>query len=214
VRRILKEPCISRDTGPFDVRKWCFILLSKQVVDKSAKVVYNRDEVIKMPKTYRINAEQVAEIKEARSLNKSKEVDRRLRAVQLRGEGMSNEEIATIVEVTSDAVSRWVASYVKYGINTLLEKERIGYHRNMSYEEEKALLEPFVERANAGQIVEVSEIKHAYMEAVGHSIGAGQIYRVLKRQGWRKVKPRSRHPKKATPEVMEASKKLTIGCSN
>jgi hypothetical protein len=31
----------------------------------------------------------------------------------------------------------------------------------------------------------------------------------LKRHGWRKVKPRPRHPGKASDEVIEASKKLT-----
>jgi hypothetical protein len=41
-------------------------------------------------------------------------------------------------------------------------------------------------------------------------LGTGQIDRVLKRQEWRKVKPRSRHPKKAGTEAIEASKKLTI----
>ncbi|MDE7249890.1 MAG: winged helix-turn-helix domain-containing protein, partial [Lachnospiraceae bacterium] len=33
------------------------------------------------------------------------------------------------------------------------------------------------------------------------------IYCVLKRHGWRKVMPRSRHPKKASEEVIETSKK-------
>ena len=67
----------------------------------------------------------------------------------------------------------------------------------------------YEERAQAGQIVEVSEIKAAYEEKVGHRIGGGQIYRVLKRHDWRKVKPRSEHPKKASAEAIDASKKLT-----
>jgi len=52
-----------------------------------------------------------------------------------------------------------------------------------------------MEKAEAGQIAEVS-----YEEKVGHSIHSGQIYYVLKRHNWRKVKPRSRHPQKASPE--------------
>ena len=58
-----------------------------------------------------------------------------------------------------------------------------------------------------GHVVEISQIKAAYVEAVGHRIGNGQIYCVLKRRGWRKVMPRSRHPKKASDEAIEASKK-------
>ena len=84
----------------------------------------------------------------------------------------------------------------------------------MRYEEETALLEPFSKEAEAGQIVEVSEIKAAYEEAVGHTIGTAQIYYVLQRHKWRKVMPRSRHPKKADDEVIETSKKLTRESQN
>ena len=84
----------------------------------------------------------------------------------------------------------------------------------MSYEEEAALLEPFRKEAEAGQIVEVSEMEMAYQKAVGHSIGTGQIYHVLHRHGWRKVMPRSKHPRKANEEVIETSKKLTSKWQN
>ena len=76
-------------------------------------------------------------------------------------------------------------------------------------DEEKAFLEPYRERAEQGQMLDVREIAAAYEKKVGHRIGKGQIYRVLQRHGWRKVMPRSRHPKKATEEVIEATKKLT-----
>ena len=67
----------------------------------------------------------------------------------------------------------------------------------MSYEEESALLEAFQKEAETGRIVEVSEIKAAYQEAVGHSIGTAQIYYILRRHKWRKVMPRSKHPKES-----------------
>ena len=70
-------------------------------------------------------------------------------------------------------------------------------------------LEQFGEIAEAGKIVEVSEIKKAYDKLIGHETGHGQIYNVLHRHGWRKTKPRSRHPKKASEEAINASKKLT-----
>ena len=63
-------------------------------------------------------------------------------------------------------------------------------------------------------MVEISEIKAAYQEAVGHSIGTAQIYYVLHRHKWRKVMLRSRHPKKASEEVVETSKKLTPESQN
>ena len=63
-------------------------------------------------------------------------------------------------------------------------------------------------RAENGEIVEVKEIKAAYQAAVDHPISASQIYFVLKRHGWRKVMPRSKHPRKASEEEIAASKKL------
>ena len=50
------------------------------------------------------------------------------------------------------------------------------------------------------------EIEAAYEKQVGHRISNSQIYRVLYRHGWRKIMPRSRHPKKASEEVIETSK--------
>ena len=84
----------------------------------------------------------------------------------------------------------------------------------MSYEEEAALLKLFAKKAEAGQMVEISEITAAYQEAVGHSVGTAQIYYVLRRHKWRKVMPRSQHPKKASEEVIETSKKLTSEWQN
>ena len=80
----------------------------------------------------------------------------------------------------------------------------------MSYEEESALLERFRKKAEAGQLVEVSEIKAVYQEAVGHTIGTAQIYYVLRRHRWRKVMPRSKHRNKANEEVIATSKKLVM----
>ena len=56
---------------------------------------------------------------------------------------------------------------------------------------------------------DVKAIKAAYDKKVGHETGHGQIYFVLHRHGWSKKLPRSKHPKSATPEAIDASKKLT-----
>ena len=60
-------------------------------------------------------------------------------------------------------------------------------------------------------MLDIREIEKAYQERVDHRIGHGQIYCVLNRHhGWRKIMPRSKHLKKASEEVIEASKKLTL----
>lgn len=162
-----------------------------------------------MPKTYKISAENAAEIEEIRKTNTDKKVDRRLYAVQLRGEGLTNDEIAQKLDTSKKMVSQWVSAYINNGgISALLPKERIGMHRNLSIEEEKEFLSAYTKQAEAGQIVDLNELKAAYIAKVGHSIGGSQIYRMLERHGWRKVMPRSRHPQKASDEAIEASKKL------
>ena len=162
-----------------------------------------------MQKKYEIEKEKLEEILEARKQTKDKREDKRLQAVELRILGYTNEEIVHILRVHKRTITRWIQNYVENGIKGLQNKPRVGNHRNLTLEEEAKLLKSFEERARKGQLVTVQEIKEAYMEKVGHSIGSGQIYYVLKRHNWRKVMPRSRHPKKASEEAIEASKKLT-----
>ena len=59
------------------------------------------------------------------------------------------------------------------------------------------------------QWTDIKQLKEEYIKMVGHSIGGSQIYRLLKRHGYKKVMPRSRHPKKVNQEIIETSKKLT-----
>ena len=77
-----------------------------------------------------------------------------------------------------------------------MNKKVIGNRRNLSIDEEKKLLSYFEEKANKGQLITVKEIEQEYIKLVEHSIATGQIYKVLKRHNWRKVMPRSKHPKK------------------
>jgi len=79
----------------------------------------------------------------------------------------------------------------------------------MSISEEEAFLSQYKKQAEQGQMIEVSSMKAAYEEKVGHTIGGSQIYYVLARHNWRKVMPRSKHPNKASDEEIESSKKLT-----
>ena len=134
--------------------------------------------VMKMPKTYKISAENAIEIEEIRKTITDKKVDRRLHAVQLRGEGLTNHEIAEKLDTSDKMVSQWVSAYINdVGIEALLPKERIGMHRNLSFEEEKEFLSAYTKQDEAGQIVDLNEMKAAYIEKVGHSIVSVLCYR-------------------------------------
>jgi transposase len=165
-----------------------------------------------MPARLFISPAQAREIEELRKQNKNKNVDRRLRVLLMHASGRGREEIASQTEYTVTYISKIVAKYVDNGISAIADNNYRGNRRNMSLEEETIFLDRFREQAEDGQIIEVSEIKRAYEEAIGRSIenSHGQIYRVLERHGWRKVMPRSKHPNKASEEEIEASKKLTL----
>ena len=157
---------------------------------------------------YKFNEEQYEEIKAARQKNKNKRVEKRLEVLQLRCGGRSQEEIVAKTGFHRSYVCSLIKQYFENGLQSLIENHYGGNRRNMSFDEETKLLEQFRQKAEQGQILDIREIENAYREKVGHSIGHDQIYRVLRRHGWRKIMPRSKHPKKASEEVIETSKKL------
>ena len=167
-----------------------------------------------MPIKYEITSEQQAEIEAARKKNRNKKIEAKLRILSLRAEGKTLKEISEITEYHFTNVSKIISQFIHRGLSYVLQCHYLGNHRNMTYEQEEAVLAPYLEKAGKGEIVSVAEIAQAYQTAVGHTISPTQIYAVLKRHGWRKVMPRSRHPRKANEEAIEASKKLTLKFRN
>ena len=163
---------------------------------------------------YKFNQEDFELIKAARKQNRDKQIDKRLSVLALRCEGMTQEGIAKQTGFHRSHVSNLIRKYFEEGLDAIVEKHYGGNRRNMSFKEEAAFLEEYSQKAEDGHIVSVQDMARAYEEKVGHSISSGQIYRVLKRHKWRKVMPRSRHPKKASEEVIETSKKLTHEFAN
>ena len=158
---------------------------------------------------YVLTEKETVEIQEARRKNRDKKVDRRLKALELKAAGRTGQEIAEMTGYNSGYITKLAAKYRKGGIEAITGNHYGGNRRNMTYEEETELLEQFIHAADGGHITDVSAIKAAYDEKIGHETGHGQIYYVLHRHGWSKKLPRSKHPKSAAPETIEVSKKLT-----
>ena len=162
-----------------------------------------------MARKYLFSKEEIAAIEKVRKENKDKRAELRLKALELRAKGATAQEVADQTGFYPTTITRLVAKYRKGGIEAISGNHYGGNHRNMSVEDEAAILGPFRERAEKGELVEIKEIKAAYQAAVDHPISDSQIYFVLHRHGWHKIMPRSRHPKKASDEEIAASKKLT-----
>ena len=164
--------------------------------------------VINMASRYQFSEEEIKEIERVRRGNKEKRAEARLKALELRAKGASSKEVADATGFCAAYVSQLVAKYRNNGLEAISGNHYGGNHRNMSVEEEAAILAPFKARAEMGELVEISEIAKEYQRVVDHPVSNGQIYFVLRRHGWRKVMPRSRHPQKASEEEIAASKKL------
>ena len=162
-----------------------------------------------MAKKYEINREKIEELQSARKNNRDKKVDRRLHALILHAEGHTGKKISEITGYNEKYLYELYRKYLTRGLEAITGNHYGGNHRNMTYEEEQQFLAQFIDEADGGHITDVSTIKAAYDKKVGHETGRGQIYYVLHRHGWTKKLPRSKHPKKANPEAVEASKKLT-----
>ncbi len=163
-----------------------------------------------MPKSYHFTETQIAELKKAKKDNKNKNVDKRLEALLMRAAKISRTAVSAKTGFCKQYITDLTSAYHRDGLSAIVENHYKGNRRNMSFEEEAALLSQFAEQAEKGQLIEISVIAAAYEEKVGHSIGGSQIYYVLARHGFRKIMPRSKHPNSATPEAIEASKKLTL----
>jgi len=165
-----------------------------------------------MPKTYTITAENTKEIREAMRSKENLKYYRRLEAVALRGEGRDNDEAGAITGYHPKWVSALVSIYCNEGIAGLLQDGRKGgNNRNMTDEEEKVFLEGFEEAAKNGRIITIAEIAASYDELTGKERESkSTVYYLLHKHGWRVITPQRVHPGKASDEVIEASKKLTL----
>ena len=167
-----------------------------------------------MAQIYKFSEQEIEEIVQARRENKDKRVETRLKALEMRARNVKASKIAEATGFHPAYISQLAAKYKNDGIEAITGNHYGGNHRNMSFEEEAAILAPFREKAEKGEIIVVKEIEAAYQAAVDHPISVAQIYYVLHRHGWRKVMPRSRHPKKADDVTIEASKKLSPESKN
>jgi transposase len=132
----------------------------------------------------------------------------RVQCVWLRATlGLSNEEIAIAEGWAPNTVRCLHSRYLRHGEAALVGVGRGGRrHAYLTAEEEERFLAAFVEQAERGGVLIVSEIKAAYERAVGHQVPKSTVYRMLARHGWRKIAPRPRHPK-GDPAKQEAFKK-------
>jgi transposase len=102
-----------------------------------------------------------------------------------------------------------VSSYNRYGpeaVEASNESKRRRCYLNKT--EEAEFLATFLDQATAGQICVAGRIKQALEDYLGHEVHHSTVYRMLDRNGWRKVTPRPAHPQ-SKEQIQEDFKKTS-----
>jgi transposase len=116
-------------------------------------------------------------------------------------------EVAHTLGWRTSSVYNLHSRYLREGATALLSGGRGGrHHALLSPEQERRLLASFASTAQEGGVAEASLLRRAYEAEVGHPVAQSTVYRLLARQGWRKLTPRPAHPD-ASREAQEKFKK-------
>jgi len=168
-----------------------------------------------MKTKYKISAEEAMKIRERIKSTKNATACRRMEAVALLGEGKTPKEVAEIKQYNEKYIRYLGLLYHQQGLEVLGSDGRKGGNNAILKNESSEFLEQFKKQASEGKIPNVAEISNKLDEKTGKKRKSrSTAYSFLHRNGWRKIMPRSKHPKKASDEEIDSSKKLTTGCKN
>ena len=118
-------------------------------------------------------------------------------------------QIAKHCGVSTETVHQLISAYKRHGVAAVETAGKGGRrHGYLTLEQEQQFLAPFFAQAQVGTITTVATIKQAFETQVGQEVAESTIYRLLHRHGWRKLAPRSFHPK-AIPEDQALFKKTS-----
>jgi transposase len=166
--------------------------------------------VMIMRNKHKFNSRQRNQIRHWLKKTKNINLYKKLQVLEYASRGMTNRQISELTSYSISRVSDFVSEYTNNGISYFLEEHRKGgNNRNLTAAQEKALLEKFKLKAISGQVVNLDEVKKEYERIRGAETANSTFYEFLHRMDWRRVMPRGEHPKKASGEAIEASKKLT-----
>ncbi|MBF0806830.1 winged helix-turn-helix domain-containing protein [Streptococcus sp. 19428wA2_WM07] len=147
-------------------------------------------------------------INELKTALKTKDLSsyhKRIQAVYLRATNTPYKTIMEILDLSHDTIWRLTKKYLEDGLQALVSDARGGRrHAYMTVDEEQEFLSQQLSSAVKGEFITIDSLYEAYQEQLGRKTTKAGFYRLLKRNGWRKVSPRPEHPKKA-----EAGQKLT-----
>jgi transposase len=113
-------------------------------------------------------------------------------------DGMPATEIAVMLRLSPGTVRATQAAFAARGAEAF-EAPKRGGRRNqrMAPEEEEEFLGAFEAAAAGASVLTVAEMKGALEARIGRGVHLSTVYRLLERNGWRKVAPRPRQDREA-----------------
>jgi transposase len=100
------------------------------------------------------------------------------------------EEVATALGWHVNSVGRLQSRYLREGEAALKGPGRGGRRwQNLKASAERALLKRLLEAERPNEVLEAQAVQEAYEKAVGHPVARSTVYKMLTRNGWRRVLP-------------------------
>ncbi|MDR1486726.1 MAG: winged helix-turn-helix domain-containing protein [Deltaproteobacteria bacterium] len=111
--------------------------------------------------------------------------------------GLTTDQIAEYMRVSLRTVFRLRDELTEVFEGNDDPRLHWGGRRNslLSADDEKKFLAKWEDRARRGELISVKPIHADLTELVGREIPLSSTYNLLSRNGWRKIKPDTRHPK-------------------
>jgi transposase len=123
-------------------------------------------------------------------------------------------QVATALGWHVGSVYNLQSRYLHDGAAALIGVGRGGRRQALLTEEQETqLLSAFASIAGQGGVVEASTLRRAYEERVGARVAKSTVYRLLARQGWRKLVPRPYHPGTSRRQQQAFKKSFVGGCA-
>ena len=117
------------------------------------------------------------------------------------------QQIAQYLGVSKQAVWLWIGQYNRMGPQGLERQGRGGRRwAFLSPKDEEKFLAGLQERASRGDILTAKQVHGDLCRLLGKEVSLAYVYKLFRRNEWRKVAPRPRHVK-ANPSAQEEFKK-------
>ena len=125
--------------------------------------------------------------------------------------GLDASQVAAALHLSLRSVFRYRSDLTNICEGADDPREDWGGRRNsiFSEDEEQNFLSEWYDMAIKGEIISIYPIHNKLIQKIGYNIPLSTTYRMLQRNGWRKVKPDTQHPKK-DPLAQEEFKKKSL----